>query len=556
MVTGYPSIDKPWLKFYRDEFINAKLPRLSAFDYMKKQNQYRLDLPAIDSMEGKYTYQETLSIIEQTAAALAAMGMSKGDIALILLPSISHEVFLFYGIDIAGGAMSFIAPGTTTESICDSICNFSVDLFFVFDDFLTSEMENSIYTQTALKHIISIPHGPMEQRDERTISWEQFLKMGKGFRSPVVERQPTDLLFIAKTGGTTGTPKEVMLSDNCFNILVHQYLNTELPYDAGDRWLRLWPIFSATAAVSSSHLALCAGMESILRSFPINIFDFDKMVLQEKPNHLILIPQLLDVLEQSALLEGEDLSFIKSAGCGGLSITNSFEERVANFFSKYKLPLFLGYGWGCTENSSSAAMRMNKQTTKIGLIGIPLVNTVVSVFDPDTNEEMTYGEEGELCIQSHTAMLGYYNDPDLTNSVLKKHNDGLVWIHTGDLGTVDSDGFVRVNGRMTRTLFVFPTAKVYPTDLENTIAQIPGVFEAAVVGVSDSSHEGFSIPICFITIEDNYQPETVINSINTLCQKNYPEYARPQKISIRDFLPLTKVGKVDYRALEIIAAEQ
>lgn len=534
MLTGYPSIDRPWLKYYRVEHIDAELPHLSAFDYMKEQNQHRLDLSAIDSMEGKYTYQETLTAIEQTASSLTAMGMRKGDIALILLPSISYEVFLFYGIDIAGGAMSFIAPGTTTDSICDSICKFSTDLFFVFDGLLTKEMEESIYTNTALKNIICINYDPIKQRDSRTISWDRFLEMGRNFSQPTIKRQPTDLLFIAKTGGTTGTPKEVMLNDDCFNILVHQYLHTELPYDAGDKWLRIWPIFSATAAVSSSHLALCAGMESIVRAFPINISDFDKMVLAEKPNHLILIPQLLDVLEQSTLLEGEDLSFIKSAGCGGLSITHSFEKRVESFFSKYNLPLFLGYGWGCTENSSSAAMRMNKQTTKVGLIGIPLVNTIVSVFNPDTNEEMTYGEEGELCIHSYTAMLGYYDDPDLTNSVLKKHDDGLVWIHTGDLGTVDNEGFVRVNGRMTRTLFVFPTAKVYPTDLENTISQIPGILETAVVGIPDQEHEGFTLPICFVVKEIDETEENVIEKIKELCYNIYPEYSQPKKIYIRE----------------------
>lgn len=551
MVTGYPSIDKPWLKYYKSKDIESEVPHLSAFSYLKSQNQDRLSLIALNSMEGRYTYAETLSMIEQTATSLAFIGTGKGNIVLIMLPPISHEVFLFYGIDIVGGAMSFIPPGTTTESICESIIKFSVDFFFIFDSFLTQEMECALYKNTALKNIICIGSSHMQSRDKRTITWKTFIEMGQNLPPiPSLERNPNDLLFIAKTGGTTGTPKEVMLSDNCFNILVHQYLHTELPYDAGDRWLRLWPIFSATAAVSSSHLALCAGMESLLRPFPMKISDFDEMVLAEKPNHLILIPQLLDVLERSTLLEGKDLSFIKSAGCGGLSITRSFEERVSNFFNKYNLPLFLGYGWGCTENSSSAAMRMNLATTKIGFVGIPLVNTVVSIFDPETLVEMTYGEEGELCIQSHTAMIGYYQDPELTSTVLKRHSDGTTWIHTGDLGTVDIDGFVRISGRMTRTIFVFPTAKVYPTDLENTISQIPGVLEVAVVGIPDSEHDGFSMPICFIIKEENYKEESVIKDIDKLCYNLYPEYARPKKIYIRRSFPLTKIGKVDYRALE------
>ena len=251
------------------------------------------------------------------------------------------------------------------------------------------------------------------------------------------------------------------------------------------------------------------------------------------------------------------MSFIKSAGCGGLSITGTFEERVKNFFKRFDLPLFLGYGWGCTENSSSAAMRMNEATTKIGTVGIPLVNTVVSVFDPETLAELPYGEEGELCIQSYTAMTGYYNDPKLTQTVLKLHKDGKIWIHTGDLGTVDKDGFVTIHGRMTRTFFVFSNSdsKIYPTTMENAIAEIHGVEEVAVVGIPDHEHEGFSLPICFVVKDENYTNESVKNDIEILCRDLFPDYAQPREICIKEYFPLTKVGKVDYRTLEAQAAK-
>lgn len=277
------------------------------------------------------------------------------------------------------------------------------------------------------------------------------------------------------------------------------------------------------------------------------------MVLDEKPNHLILIPQLLDVLEKSALLNGQNLSFIKSAGCGGLSITSGFEERVIQFFERYHLPLFLGYGWGCTENSSSAAICMNKETSKIGYVGIPLVDTVVSAFEPDSGKELSYNEEGELCILSQTAMLGYYDEPEMTRSVLKKHQDGNIWIHTGDLGIVNEDGFVQVHGRMTRTIFVFPTAKIYPTAIENVISTVQGVLETAVVGIPDSEHEGFETPICYIVSDKNYESDSIINNVTQLCETTYMKYERPRKIVLIDSFPLTKVGKIDYRALEELA---
>lgn len=552
-ITGYPSIDKPWLKYYNEKDITAEIPHETAISYAFRLNKERLDYPSIDSFEGNYSYRETLELVRKTAAALQSFHFGKGDIALIMLPAMSYEVFLFYAIDLAGGAMSFLPPDTTIDSICKTIRQFSSDYLFILDSFLSEEMEQTIYKSTNAKNIITIGTAETFHRNTKTLSWEKFIENGNGIQVAETVRNPADLLFIAKTGGSTGEPKSVMLSDNGFNILVHQYLHTELPYDSGDRWLRLWPIFSATAAVSSLHLAICAGMESVIRNFPVNISEFDKMVLDEKPNHLILIPQLLDVLEKSTLLNGQDLRFIKSAGCGGLSITNGFEERVIQFFERYHLPLFLGYGWGCTESSSGAVMRMNKETARIGYVGIPLVDTVVSAFEPDSGKELSYNEEGELCILSQTAMLGYYNEPEMTHSVLKKHQDGNVWIHTGDLGIVNEDGFVQVHGRMTRTIFVFPTAKIYPTAIENVISTVQGVLETAVVGIPDSEHEGFETPICYIVSDKNYESDSIINNVTQLCETTYMKYERPQKIALIDSLPLTKVGKIDYRALEELA---
>ncbi len=482
---------------------------------------------------------------------MQSFDFGRGDIAVIMLPAMSYEVFLFYAIDLAGGAMSFLPPETPAETICKSIRDFSSDYLFIFDAFLTEETERRIYQATDIKNIITIGTTRHFEHDIKTLSWERFIEKGANIRAVKVLRNSADLLFVAKTGGSTGEPKNVMLSDDNFNILVHQYLHTQLPYGAGDRWLRLWPVFSATAAVSSLHLAMCAGMESVIRHFPVNISDFDRMVLDEKPNHLILIPQLLDVLEKSDLFAGKDLSFIKSVGCGGLSITDGFEQRVDRFFKRYDLPLFLGYGWGCTESASGAAMRMNRETAKIGYVGIPLVNTVVAVFEPDSEEELEYGKEGGgLCILSHTIMLGYYNDPEMTQRVLKRHKDGNIWLHTGDLGTVNEDGFVRVHGRMTRTIFVFPTAKIYPAAIENIISTVPGVKETAVVGIPDQEHEGFEIPLCYLVYDKRYEEKTVLESVHKLCKTAYMECERPKRFIPLTELPLTEVGKIDYAALE------
>ena len=548
--TGYASIDKPWLKYYTEEHIKAELPHMTAYEYLKKLNAERLDFQAIDSEVGNYTYRELFEMIDRTAASLYKLGTCKGKIVLTMLPVLPHETFLFYGVDVVGAAMCQLPPQAITEEVCKAIKKYESEIFFVFDYLLTTEMEQAIYENTSLENIIVIGAEAIQGRNARTISWEDFLREGKGLTLPEIHRDSKDLLFLASTGGSTGEPKSVMLNDDCFNIAVHQYLNSALDYMASDRWIRLWPVFSATAAVSNSHLPLCAGMNSILRQFPLHIAEFDQMLISEKPQHLMLIPQLLDVLEKSELIRKRDLTFVKTVGCGGLGITRQFEERVEQFLKEHEIHSFLGYGWGCTENSSSVAMRSDFETTSIGTAGAPMVKVIVSAFDPDDKTEKQYGEEGELCINSPTIMMGYYKDEETTHKVIRKHEDGSVWLHTGDLGMISSDGIVTVKGRMTRMLFVFPTAKIYPQSLESAISKVDGVREVAICGMPDSEHDGFQVPICFIVLETGYTSEQAISNVEAYCKEAYPEHARPKKIFVKDAMPLTKVGKPDIRALE------
>ena len=549
-ITGYASIDKPWLKYYTEDNIRAELPHMTAYEYLKKQNAERLDFQAIDSEVGNYTYRELFEMIDKTAAALYKMGICKGKIVLTMFPVLPHETFLFYGVDAVGAAMSQLPPQTIVEDVCNAIKKYDSELFFVSDFLLTSEMEKAIYENTELKNIIAVNFNAFHSVNKRTVLWEDFLKMGKDVEVPDVKRSPKDLLFIASTGGSTGTPKNVMLNDDCFNIAVHQYINSDLDYKEGDRWIRLWALFSVSASVANNHLPLCVGMNCILREFPTNILEFDKMVLKEKPNHLMLIPQLLDVLEKSKIIENQDISFVKTVGCGGIAITEQFEEYVKIFLHKHAINTFLGYGWGCTESSTSGSIRSNLITAQIGSAGAPMANVVVAVFNPDDGTEKQYGEEGELCISSPTIMMGYFKEEKMTEKVIRKHADGSVWLHTGDLGMVDKDGIVTVTGRMTRVIFVFPTAKVYPQSLEGEISKVNGVREVAVCSMPDYEHDGFQVPVCFIVPEVGYTAEKVVANVEAFCMETFPEHARPKKILTKEVMPLTKVGKPDIMALE------
>lgn len=550
-LTGYPSIDKPWLKYYTEEQINAPLPHMTAYEYLKTQNAERLDYLAIDSEVGNYTYGELFAQIDATAKALWAMGIKKGKNVLAMFPVLPHESFLFYGIDAVGAALCQIAPQYTAAEVCNYANRIDADLFFVFDHILTPEMERMVYENTKVRHIIVVSFIPLQGRDARTLSWEAFIDMGKDVTLPEICRDPAkDVLFFASSGGSTGEPKCVMLFDNCFNMAVHQYLNFDLGYFPSDKWLRLWPIFSASASCANHHMPFCAGMQILLRALPMDMSNFDSIVLNDKPNHLMLIPQLLDYLDQSPLIQDRDLSFIRTVGCGGMAITPQFEDRAKLFFRKHNINTFLGYGWGCTESCTIASNRNKRKSNVMGSAGIPMLNTIVSSFDVETGNELPFDTEGELCICSPTIMLGYYNDEDATRKVLRLHSDGKIWLHTGDLGEINCDGVVTVKGRMTRTIFVASAAKVYPQQLESEISHIVGVKDVVVCAVPDLEADGFYTPVCYIVPENMEEAETVKTAVEQFCAMKFAEDSRPKRVFIKARLPLNKGNKPDILLLE------
>ena len=555
-LTGYPSIDKPWLKYYTEQQINAPLPHMTAYEYLKLQNAERLDYLAIDSEVGCYTYGELFNQIDATAKSLWAMGIQKGKNVLSMFPVLPHESFLFYGIDAVGAALCQVAPQYTAAEVCNFANRIDADLFFVFDFILTPEMERMVYENTNVRHIIVVSFSPLQGRDERTLSWDAFMAMGKDVILPEIHRDLSkDVLMFSFTSGSTGIPKCVMLSDNCFNGAVHQYLNCAIEYIPGDSMLRVVPAFIVSAAVAAHHLPLCAGLRTIYINHPQDANEFAELILAKRPNHSIITAAIMDAFETNEKMIGQDLSFIKVTGCGGMSITRKFEERVACFYSEHNIQGFYGYSWGNSESAACGANRTNYETTRIGTAGAPMVNTTIAAFDLDTCVELPYDEIGELCIQSPNIMIGYYGNEELTAKALRTHTDGSVWLHTGDLGSIDKDGLVTVKGRTVRILLLAPMTKLYPQALENDVSTVHGVQSVIFCGIPDTDHDGFVLPVCYIVPEDMDKAEEVKTAVENFCSVNFPVDFRPKHVFIKDHMPMNKGNKPDILLLEKEATE-
>jgi long-chain acyl-CoA synthetase len=411
----------PWLKYYTEEQILAPIPNMSALDYLKLLNNNNLHLPAIEFLGQQITYLELFKKINDTTKSLHALGVKPGEIVTIMLPACPEEVFLFYAIDQIGACANFIFPGTPLSEVENTMEEFNSTKLIILEDIL--QQPNNLVNNPKIDIVTTTLTGKYQIDENNICPWNEFYELGKHVNIPIYKRNQEKPLFIAKTGGSTGKPKNVILCDRSFNLQVQQHLNMGQKYDAQDRWLRMWSLFSASAAVSSNHLPLCAGMTLVLEPIP-DIEHMDEVLLRTKPSHMPLIASCLDMLFNSPLLENGALSFMKSLGCGGEGMTIEFEEKANEFAKKHNIEEFVRVGYGMTENGSGAAARFSTETNDLGGTGIPQINTIVSIFAPDTNEELKYGEEGEICILSSTFMLGYYNDIDSTNSVLKKHKDG------------------------------------------------------------------------------------------------------------------------------------
>lgn len=547
--TGYASIDKPNLRYYKEKHIKAPIPYMTITEYFEECNKDNMDGIIYDAPDGVYTVKQFIESYRQMAAALADIGITKGDKIMTFLTPMALETIALYGGSLIGAEDTGIPEASTPEEVCKSINKMGVKVLFTVDYLLKEEMERAIYLNTNIEHIVVLNFGLMCEHDFRTMTYNDFLAKGMGKEIPDNGVHHTDTIYISQTGGSTGEPKCVELSSDTFNIAVHQYLNSDLDYNRGDTWIRMWSLFSASATVSNSHLPLCAGMVNILRNFPYeDMSKYEDILLETRANHQMVIPQTLDVMERSEKINSSDLSFIKTFGCGGMAITSEFENRINGFLQQHDIDTFLGYGWGCTENGTSAAMRSNFASTRIGFVGSPLVKTVVGVFD-ENGEELPYGVEGELAINSYTIMNGYYNDKDLTNAVIKIHQDGSRWLHPGDLGYITPDGLVKVTGRKTRFIFT-AGEKIYPTVMENTLAKIPGVRDIAVCKMPDSENPGCDVPVCFFVPDDISKTEEVKQYIEMACAQIYAEGSRPRLVLGREEMPLNKVGKPDILHLE------
>ena len=527
-------------------------------------------LPAYEFMGAKTTYKQLAKRLDRTARALYAIGIRKGDRVTICMPNMPQAVDTFYALNKLGAIANMVHPLSAPAEIAFYLRDADSRIILTLDQFAekvvtaAGQLKEQVTILVAqpvdeLKFVMKIgykltqkPKGiPAlpENAKDRIILWKDMMKGADSVTQDVEdhEMKDTDAGAILYSGGTTGTTKGILLSSRNFNALGLQTAAAS-GYESvvGFRMLSVMPIFHGFGLGVCIHTALISGMECILVP-KFNVDSYTDLLKKKKPNFIAGVPTLYEALLRNKNLEGVDLSYLRGVFSGGDSLSIELKKKVDAFLKTHNAPVQIREGYGTTECVTASCLTP-KDTYREGSIGIPFPDTFYRITKVGEDTEVPYGEEGEICISGPSVMIGYNNNPTETASTLHTDEDGRVWLHTGDLGLMDEDGFVYFRQRIKR-MIITSGYNVYPSQVENIIDAHPSVLMSCVIGVRDPYK--LEKVKAFVVLQPGIEPtDEVRREILNYCRQHIAKYALPYAIEFRDELPKTLVGKVAYRKLE------
>ena len=557
-------VKAPWVDSLGDLPHHLEYPDCSMVSLIEKRAQENPDLDAYIFFGKKTSYGRMMDDINQCAKGLKAIGVKKGDRVTVALPNCPQGVTIFYAINMVGAVASMIHPLSSEKEIeffindSKSVMAITLDQFYGKFDAIRKNVCIRNLVITSIKDVVSLPvkigYNLTEGRkhdkvpkDADIILWKDLMGRGRTYVGEYRdENDAGDASVILYSGGTTGLNKGILLSSYNFNALAMQTAGVNPNYKVGDRMLTVMPIFHGFGLGISVHTILVHGGCCILvpRFTPQS---YAKLMMKYKCNYIAGVPALFEALIRMPKMENVDLSFLKGMFSGGDSLSIELKKKVDNYLYEHNSSIQVREGYGTTECVTASCLTPI-HTAVEGSIGLPMPDMFYKIVEPGTENELPYGETGEICLAGPTVMLGYLDQPEETANTLRTHADGMTWVHTGDLGSMDDRGFVYFKQRLKR-IIITNGYNVYPSQLENAFDAHEKVHMSCIIGVPDPIKK--QKVKAFIMLKPDIKPSDDVKSeLMEYAKKNISKYALPYDIEFREDLPKTLVGKVAYRILE------
>ncbi len=557
-LTGYPSIDKPHYRFYRTNPIRDIDVNQTIYELVFKSNEQNMSDPALEYGGVTWTFEKLKTETDKAACAFVNSGLKKGDTVLIGVSNCPEAVVILLALNKLGVVSKWFDIRASENNI-QEYANGSNCRYLITFDLLLPRIQ-TILDNTCIEQVLviypsdSLPKAKQTTyelfkanripKGEKYTRFKAFVKMfDDGSPTKCVPFDKSRPSIMIQSSGTTGKPKTIVHSDLSATACVNSISYSDIPIGVEKELLVLLPPWIAYTLGNAIILPLALGSKIILSpSFePEKIIDYlgQFTICFSAP---FCYRYLIDHINS---LSSNELSGIRKIEClvsGGDKITVDENQQMEKAISTVVVN---GYG----NNESWGVLSVNPtQHNKYGTVGIPKYGDTVIAYDNDAQKELPYGESGEICVLTETMFLYYEGNQEQTNAVKKVHPDGKIWLHTGDLGYIDEDGFITLNGRARRVI-VRMGFKISAYTIEDKICELPYVKECVTVEVHDEDEE--HVPMAYIAPQETDMNESEIkNGIMDKCKRELKDYEVPKHLRIVEKLPYTPNGKYDFRLLE------
>jgi long-chain acyl-CoA synthetase len=564
---------KPWLSHYGKVPAALEYPDASMFGMLKSDAERNPAIPALSFMGRTIDKEALLGRVVRMSRAFASIGVKKGDRVIICLPNIPQAVIAFYALSRLGALPAPIHPLSTSSEIgafarlVSANCAITLDGFFPrfaglmggslesggeppsFEKLVVCSMGREMGFPTSLGYAL----GPGRQIEKvpyggGILSWREL--EAKSHNAPELgESDPlcaADAALVLFSGGSTGESKAILLSNLNCNALAMQTNAAGGPIKAGDVMLSILPMFHGFGLAVGIHAILIHGGTCVL----VPRFKADAlaaMVRKHKPSFMAGVPTLYDALSSDKEFQKTPLGSFKGIFCGGDSLSPETKYRFEEVLRRNGCAATLREGYGMTE-SVTANMLVPANEYRERSIGVPYPDMVAKIVKPGTMDECAIMEEGEICVSGPTVMIGYLDNAEATEQVLKPHADGRTWLHSGDIGCMDADGFFYFRQRAKRVIKTSGIA-VYPTQVEDVLNKHPAVRLSCVIGVPHPTQ--VEVPKGFVTLNEGYKASSELEKeLIAHCRERLIPHSCPRRIEFLSELPMTRVGKVAFKVLQ------